>query len=117
VWERQVPAREAVHTQDAPYGLQVAGDCRHLEENPSELQVMMAAMEFIVQERPFAQTAEELNRRGFRMRDGSLWNATSVFGLLPRLIEAGPRILASEEWVSRRHRIFDAQQSAAHAKQ
>ena len=54
--------------EEIPYGLQVAKDCRNLEENPVEKAAMMAMLAMIVEDRPLSQVAEGLNQRGFRMR-------------------------------------------------
>jgi len=62
-------------------------------------------MELVVQDQRLSQIATELNNQGFRTRNGFLWNPASVFELLPRLIEAGPRIFTSDEWVERRKRL------------
>ena len=85
-----------------PYGLRVAADAIHLEEDAAEQEAMRAALRLLVEDKPMSAVAEELNRRGLHTREGSLWRPETVFGLLPRLIEAGPQILASEEWRSRR---------------
>ena len=76
-----------------------------LEENPDEHQVLLLTMELIVQDQRLSQVAEELNKRGFRTRAGFAWNPASVFELLPRLIEAGPRIFTSAEWLERRRSL------------
>jgi len=55
-----------------------------------------------------ASIAEELNRRDFRTRAGSMWTPTGVFALLPRLIEIGPRMFRSDEWIARREKILHA---------
>ena len=36
------------------------------------------------------------------MRQGVPWTAPAIFDLLPRLIEAGPRILTDDEYVTRK---------------
>jgi hypothetical protein len=59
----------------------------------------------IVDDLPMSGVADELNRQGFRMRNGAKWTATGVFDLLPRMIEAGPRIFTKDEWVERRKRL------------
>ena len=41
----------------------------------------------------------------FRTRDGSKWTMVSVYNLLPRLIEASPRIFAKTSWIERRKQI------------
>jgi len=105
VWEREADSKQFLREVDVPYGLKVAGDAQHLEENPDEHQVLMLTMELIVQDKPLSQVALELNRMGFRTRAGFAWNPASVFELLPRLIEAGPRIFTSDEWVERRKRL------------
>jgi hypothetical protein len=59
-------------------------------------------MELIIQDGPYSFIAEELNRRGYRTREESQWSPISVFEMLPRLIDAGPRILSSENWHRRK---------------
>ncbi len=107
-WERPVKVQAPIPTAvgpEVPFGLQVAGDCAHLEENPAEREVLFQIMELTIQDGPYSGIAAELNQRGLRRRDGSLWTPISVFQMLPRLIEAGPSILTSEEWRQRRQRI------------
>jgi hypothetical protein len=89
-----------------PYGLKVADDHIHLEREPREHEVMMLTLELIVQDYGLSKVAEELNARGYLTRRGNPWNAANVFELLPRLIEAGPKIFTSAEWVRRRRSVF-----------
>jgi len=104
-WERELPKPSAQPiTQATPFGLRVAGDCAHLEENPAETEVLFTMMELIIQDGPYSFIAEELNRRGYLTRQGGKWSAVSVFEMLPRLIEAGPRIFSSADWHQRRQR-------------
>jgi hypothetical protein len=91
---------------DVPFGLQVSADCLHLEENPVEKETIVLMLELIVQDFPFSKIASELNQRGFRTRSGAKWDPISVFDLLPRMIEVGPRIFTSEEWAERRQQLF-----------
>ncbi len=105
VWEREADSKQFQREVDVPYGLKVAADAHHLEENPDEHQVLMLTMELIVQDKRLSRVAAELNARRFRTRQGFAWNPASVFELLPRLIEAGPRIFTSDEWVERRKRL------------
>lgn len=88
-----------------PYGLRVADDCFHLEEESQEMAALVVMMEQIVQDYPLSKVAEELNRRGFRTRQGWLWSPVSVFNHLPRLIQVGPRIFNSQEWTERRKHL------------
>ena len=107
-WERQLGAAEVPTTKPAPevpFGLRVSGDCAHLEDDPKEREILFQIMELTIQDGPYSGIAEELNRRGYRTRDGSRWTPVSVFQMLPRLIEAGPGILMSDEWRQRRQRI------------
>lgn len=107
-WEREVALGAAGQTTvgpEVPFGLRVAGDCAHLEENPTEREVLFQIMELTIQDGPYSGIADELNRRGYRTRHGKRWTPVSVFQMLPRLIEAGPGILSSEEWHQRRQRI------------
>ncbi len=104
-WAREVEAEElepGPAKEEVPFGLQVADDCTHLVENPTEKQILMLMMELIVDDRPLSHVASELNRRGFLTRQGSAWGPDSVFDLLPRLIEVAPRISSSRAWVARR---------------
>ena len=106
-WERVVPERSPgpQAAAEVPFGLKVAGDCAHLEENPDEREVLVAMMELTIQDGPYSSIADELNRRGFRTREGHRWTPVSVFQMLPRLIEVGPKIFGSEEWQERRERM------------
>jgi hypothetical protein len=107
-WERDVAVEAPVQTTlapEVPFGLQVAGDCSHLEENPTEREVLFQIMELTIQDGPYSGIADELNRRGFRTRQDKRWTPVSVFQMLPRLIEAGPGILNSEEWRERRRNL------------
>jgi len=106
-WERDVPesgqaASPTPEHQDAPFGLRVASDCSTLVEDQTENEALLAMMELIIQDGPYSFVAEELNRRGYRTREGSRWSPVSVFEMLPRLIDAGPRILASKNWQQRK---------------
>ena len=107
-WERE-RAPEALLVEGpaagGPFGLRVSGDCAHLEEDPREREALVAMMELTIQDGPYSFIADELNRRGFRTREGVRWTPVSVFQMLPRLIEVGPKIFGSEEWQRRRQRI------------
>jgi hypothetical protein len=105
-WERGADARPAP-VEDIPFGLRVASDCRQLEDNPDEVQVLLLMMETIVQDGPLSQAARVINERGYRTRDGQKWSPQALFYLLPRLIEVGPRLCTSEEWVERRKHLFN----------
>jgi hypothetical protein len=84
----------------------VAADCSHLEEDRTEKRALLLIMDLIVQDRPLSQVASGLNQAGFRTRLGTPWSPVSVFNMLPRLIEVGPRIFSSEEWTARRERLM-----------
>jgi hypothetical protein len=106
-WERDVPeadarASEEHDRENPPFGLRVAKDCSTLVEDRAENEALLAMMELIIQDGPYSSVAEELNRRGYRTREGLKWSPVSVFEMLPRLIDAGPRILASENWHRRK---------------
>jgi hypothetical protein len=108
-WEREVedsPSQPGPLTEEVPYGLRVAADCSHLEENTIEKQALVLMMDLIVQDAPLSLVAEELNRKGFRTRAGANWTPGSVFDMLPRLIQVGPRIFSSTEWTARTRHLF-----------
>jgi Recombinase len=107
-WRRELPGEEkqAVIVEDIPYGLRVASDCSRLEEDPDEKIVLIQMMELIVQDYSVSLVAAELNKKGLRTRSGSYWTPVSVFNMLPRLIEVGPRIFSSDEWEARREHLL-----------
>jgi len=92
--------------EEVPFGLRVAQGSAALEENPEEKSALATMMELLVQEGPYHRVADELNSRGFRTRQGMKWTPVSVFQMLPRLIEIGPKLFSSNEWQQRRERIF-----------
>lgn len=101
VWERTVEGAAPDETQEAvPYGLRIAADCQTLEPAVDEIQTMVQMLRMIVAEQPFAEIARELNDAGLRTRRGEEWNQTSVFHMLPRLIEVAPSIYSSREWIA-----------------
>jgi hypothetical protein len=103
-WERG--AGPAAGGEDVPFGLRVASDCRRLEENPEEMRMLMVMMETIVQDGPLSEAARAMNERGYRTREGEKWTPLALFYLLPRLIEVGPKLSTSEEWVERRKQLL-----------
>jgi Recombinase len=108
-WRREIEGEEAtqqVMVEEIPYGLRVASDCSRLEEDPAERAVLMQMMELIVRDYSVTLAATELNKRGLRTREGGYWTPVSVFNMLPRLIEVGPRIFSSEEWEQRREGLL-----------
>jgi hypothetical protein len=113
-WERE--AAEPAHggngfAEEVPYGMQVAGDCFHLAENPRERAALVLMMDLIVEDHPLSHVARELNLKGFRTREGQAWNQVAVFNMLPRLVDVGPKIFSSTEWEARRKRVMAAGQS------
>lgn len=111
-WEREAAPQAPVsepHTpgrvHDLPFGLRVASDCMHLEEDPGEMRALRTMMELIVQDISLQRMADELNRAGCSTRDGEPWTALAIFNILPRLIDATPEILRGEDWKSRRRAI------------
>ena len=110
-WEREVevsgepPEPSAEVGEEIPFGLRIAADCRHLEEDPLEMQTLRFLTEMIVQDVSFKSMADALNIREYRTRDGRPWTAASVFKLTPRLIEVAPRIVSSGEWANRRDKF------------
>ncbi len=106
-WERgdERDASERLPVEEIPYGLRISEDCHHLMEDPDEVAALTLMLVQIVADKPCSSVAEELNRRGFRRRDGAKWTQVSVFNMLPRLIEVAPRIYSSEEWAEKKHRL------------
>jgi hypothetical protein len=106
-WEREVEVvqRPPMLPMEVPYGLKVSSDCWHLEEDSHEVAILTEIMELLLLDYSLSRVADELNTRGHRMRDRSKWDPVSVFNLLPRIVEVGPRIFSDEEWRVRSERI------------
>ena len=107
-WERDLPQTQPDLSDQVPFGLQLSPETATLELNPNEWQALILMMDMTVQEGPYWTIAEELNRRGFRTREGQPWTPISVFQMLPRLIEIGPKIFATDEWRKRREHLHRA---------
>jgi hypothetical protein len=101
-WERDVETSDEALPGDVPFGLKLSPDPCGLVDDPDERETLFQMMELMVEEGSYARIAEEINRRGFRTRDGSPWTPISVFEMLPRLIEVGPHVFRSAEWEKRR---------------
>ncbi len=106
-WERELPGSEgaAPAPEEVPFGLQAVPETARLEPNPTEQEILFLIMELTIQDGPYSVIADELNHRGYRTRQGMKWTPISVFQMLPRLIEVGPRIFATQEWQERRARL------------
>lgn len=108
-WEREMEPGEAEQAglnPEVPYGLRVAADGLSLEENPAEREVLTAMLNLIVKDDvSFSQVARELTDKGYRDREGHKWTTTSVFEMLPRMVEVAPTIFSSEEWEALKQRL------------
>ena len=108
-WRRELPDNEApsegAFNEDIPYGLRISDDCQRLEIDPRENQVLLQMMDLVVEDFSFSSIASDLNEKGFQTRDGKRWTQISVFNMLPRLIEVGPRLFSKEDWKTRRQRL------------
>jgi hypothetical protein len=108
-WRRELPGEEApsegAFGDDIPYGLRISDDCSHLEIDPTEQQVLILMMELLVQDFPLSNVVSDLNEKGFRTRAGKPWSRVTVFNMLPRLIEVGPRLFSTDEWEARRQKF------------
>jgi hypothetical protein len=104
-WRRELPDAEAptegAFDEDIPYGLRISDDCKRLESDATEHQVLMLMMELVTRDCSYAEIVASLNEKGYRMRDGRPWNRVAVFQMVPRLIEVGPRFFSSTEWAER----------------
>jgi hypothetical protein len=112
-WEREVDAPGALPTEtpsagqfeELPYGLRVAQDCHHVEQDPQEMEALHTLTELIVQDATLTRMADELNRRGFKPREATKWTALMIYNLFPRLIEVTPRIFSEDQWKIRRPQV------------
>jgi hypothetical protein len=108
-WRRELPGdaplTEGVFDEEIPFGLRISDDCKRLELEPNEHQVLVLMMELLVQDFPLSSVVSDLNEKGFRTRAGKPWSRISVFDMLPRLIEIGPALFPSGEWEARRQKF------------
>src|SRR5260370_1357162 len=93
-WEREVEIsaqpeeREApAASEEIPFGLRIASDCRHLEDDPLEMQTLKFLAEMIVQDLSFTSMADALNGPDDPTRDGlplsalGLWPVATITGM------------------------------------
>lgn len=108
-WRRELPDSESpsegAFAEQIPYGLRISDDCKRLEVDPRENQVLLQMMELLVQDFSFSTIASNLNEMGFRTREGKIWNPAAIFNMIPRLIDVGPRLFSMEEWEKRRQKF------------
>lgn len=108
-WEREAAGDDGPtapgNLRELPFGLRIASDCMHLEEEPTEMKALNTLMELIVQDISMQHMADELNRAGYVTRGGKPWSAVSIFQIFPRLIELTPQIFNEQGWPSRRREI------------
>jgi hypothetical protein len=111
-WRRELPDSEAPpeggFSEEIPYGLRISDDCKRLEIDPRENDALLRMMELLVQDFSYSHIVSDLNEKGFRMRDGRPWSRVSVFNMIPRLIEVGPRFFSTDEWDRRRRKFAHA---------
>jgi hypothetical protein len=108
-WRRELPdsemPAEGTFREEIPYGLRISDDCRRLEVDPVEHQALLQMMDLVVEDFSFSSIASDLNEKGCVTREGRHWDQVSVFNMLPRLIEAGPRLFTKEDRQTRRKRL------------
>jgi Recombinase len=93
---------ETLRFQEVPYGQKVSGDCRHLTDDPVEMNVLLLIYEKVVAGWRPPRIALELNNRGHRTRGGAQWTPAAVFDLMPRIVELSPKFQERPDWPSRR---------------
>jgi hypothetical protein len=106
-WEREGESSvAAARSFEVPFGLQVDDDCQRLKENAEETETLVQMMKLIIQEISYDQVADELNKQGHRTRQGGRWSPVSVYYMLPRLIEVGPRIFPTDQWAEIKRQLM-----------
>lgn len=96
------PVDEFDLLQEPAYGQRVSGDCKHLIDDPLEMDTLYMIYEKVVAGWRPTLIAAELNSRGRRTRAGGKWTPNAVFDLLPRLIEVSPKLQMRSDWPERR---------------
>jgi len=108
-WQREIAGTEKgpdYPIEDVPYGMRIAYNCQHLEEDPQEISTLMFMMELLINDKRLSEVAIDLNENGYRTRTGGPWNPVMVFNMFPRLIEMGPRIFSTDEWEVRKKKLL-----------
>ena len=114
-WSREVTDKTAITESDdilkpeVPFGLRFTEE-GSIDENPVEATILLLILEQIVKEKRIQEIASELNAQGYVTRSGRGWNASEVFDLLPRVIEAGPSIFRSRAWQARRPPVRESRE-------
>jgi len=105
-WEQETPPDSldglSQGSCEVPFGLEVVSGSPQLVQNAQEIAVLLTILEMIVKDQSVSAIATELNRRNFKTRAGHVWTSSAVFDLLPRVIEMGPSLLRSPEWMKLR---------------
>lgn len=102
-WRREAHSEDAL-AEEVPYGLRLEPEGSRLVEEPGERRALVAMLELIVADMRISKVADEMNRLGFRTRNGTPWTPAAVFDLMPRLVEVGPGVFASDAWAARKSR-------------
>lgn len=104
-WSRPADYQPGGTAYETPFGLRIAAVGTHLEEDPDEVEVLLVILEGIARDRRMGLIADDLNRRGWRMRSGADWTQSAVFDLLPALIQFSPKLFGRADWVERRRKL------------
>ncbi len=100
-WQREAAAGAETKAVPTPFGLRTGGGETELETDAGEVEALKVMLGLVIDDRnSLAQVAEELNRRGFRTRNGETWSQVTVFNMLPRLVEVAPEIFAGSDWTA-----------------
>lgn len=103
-WRRTTPEARETAAGETPYGLQTPDGRTRLRMDPKEEEALRLMLGMVVDDQhSLAAVAEELNRRGFRTRQGESWSQGEVFNMMPRLVEVAPRLFASSDWSAQVH--------------
>lgn len=98
-WQREVEEIEEDSWHQTPYGLVTDEGEQRLRPHQGEEEALRVMLAMVIDDNnSLAQVADELNRRGLRTRDGGHWSQGAVFNMLPRLVDAAPRIFDSPAW-------------------
>src|ERR1700723_2189428 len=77
-WRRELPdsetPSEGAFSEAIPYGLRISEDCKRLEVDPHENQVLLLMMDLLAQDFSYSAIVSDLNEKGFRTREGRPWS-------------------------------------------
>ena len=92
-------------SHEVPYGERIAEDCKRLVEDAREMEILSTIYDGVLSGYQPGRIASDLNAHGYRTRHGLPWSPTTVFELMPRVIELSPQLQRRPDWPAHRNKL------------